>query len=152
MFSFFKKKPLLSPEQQEKVVACIRDAESRTTGELRIFVESRCAYVNPVDRAAELFDVLGMTKTDKRNAVLVYMAIDDRQFALAGDKDIYEKAGGASFWEHAAEQLKHYLQEGHLTEGLCVCINELGKAMAQHFPYDPSVTRNELPDEIVFGK
>jgi len=32
------------------------------------------------------------------------------------------------------------------------CINELGRALAEHFPYDPAIHRNELPDEIVFGK
>lgn len=152
MFSFWKKKPLLSPAQQEQVVACIRDAESKTTGELRIYVESRCAYVNPVDRAVELFHQLGMIETEKRNAVLVYLATEDKQFALAGDEEIYKRAGGARFWEEAAAHLKNYLQRGLVTEGLCSCINELGKAMAQHFPFDPTVTRNELPDEIVFGK
>ena len=152
MFSFWKKKPLLTPAQQEQVVACIRDAESKTTGELRIYMESRCSYVNPVDRAVELFHQLGMIETEKRNAVLVYLATEDKQFALAGDEEIYKRAGGAEFWEHAAAQLKSYLQQGLVTEGLCICINELGKAMAQHFPFDPTVTRNELPDEIVFGK
>lgn len=152
MSLFSKNKPLLTADEQEQVVACIREAEAGTTGELRVFVESKCAYVDAMDRAREVFESLGMVKTERRNAVLVYMALDDRQFAILGDKEIYEKAGGAVFWERAAAELKAYLKEGKVAEGLSVCVKELGRALAQHFPYDPAINKNELPDEIVFGK
>ncbi|RYE25721.1 MAG: TPM domain-containing protein [Sphingobacteriales bacterium] len=150
--SFWSKKPLLDPEVQEQVVACIREAELKTTGELRIFVEGHCAYVDPMERAWELFEQLAMRETERRNAILVYLAMKDRQFAIVGDEQIYVKAGGATFWQGAAEHLKAHLKEGQVKEGLSVCITELGNALAQHFPYDPEVTKNELPDEIVFGK
>lgn len=149
---FGKKKPLLDAASQDAVVACIREAEEKTTGELRVYLESHCSYVDAIDRAWELFAQLGMAETERRNAILVYMALDDKQFAIVGDKEIYEKAGGALFWENAASELKNYLTNNKIGEGLCVCIRELGKALAQHFPYDPAVTKNELPDEIVFGK
>lgn len=152
MFPFSKKKPLLSLAEQEQVVACIREAESRTTGELRVFVESKCNKADAMERAVELFEKLGMAATEKRNAVLVYLATEDRKYAIAGDKEIYEKAGGAAFWQAAAEKLKGHLQAGEVATGLANCIKELGNAMASHFPYDPAITRNELPDEIVFGK
>jgi uncharacterized membrane protein len=149
---FPKKKSLLAPEEQEQVVAAIREAEAGTTGELRVFLESNCSYVDAMDRAKELFESLGMVKTERRNAVLVYMALEDHQFAIIGDKEIYEQAGGPLFWENAAAELTNYLKEGKIGEGLTVCIQILGRALAQHFPYDPAITRNELPDEIVFGK
>ncbi|RYD55224.1 MAG: TPM domain-containing protein [Sphingobacteriales bacterium] len=152
MSLFPKKKPLLATEEQEQVVAAIREAEAGTTGELRVFLESKCGYVDAMDRAREVFETLGMAKTERRNAVLVYMAFDDHQFAIMGDKEIYEKAGGPVFWENAASELKNYLKEGKIGEGLVVCIQILGRALAQHFPYDPAISRNELPDEIVFGK
>jgi len=152
MFPLFRKKQLLDKDDQERIVAAIRSAESGTTGELRVFIESHCAYMDAMDRAKELFAQLGMTKTERRNAVIVYMALDDRQFAIFGDEEIYSKAGGPVFWENAAEHLKQHLKQGHIADGLVVCINELGRALAQHFPYDPAITKNELPDEIVFGK
>jgi Predicted membrane protein len=148
----WSKTPLIPAAEQERVVACIREAELKTTGELRIYVESHCSYLDPMDRAWEIFLQLGMINTEKRNAVLIYMAVTDHQFAIVGDKHIYELAGGPTFWENAAHELRQYLKNGQIGEGLCVCVNELGKAMAQHFPYDPAITKNELPDEIVFGK
>jgi uncharacterized membrane protein len=83
---------------------------------------------------------------------LVYVALKDRQFALIGDTAIHEKAGGETFWKQAAAKLTGHLRKNEITEGLCNCIHELGTALAIHFPYDPAIKKNELPDEIVFGK
>lgn len=152
MFPFTRKRPMLDEDAQHRVVAAIKEAESRTTGEVRVFVEHRCTYMDAMYRAKEIFAKLGMDKTEARNAVIVYLALKDRQYAIFGDIAIYEKAGGAYFWESAAAQLKNYLKNNQVTEGLCVCVNELGKALAQHFPFDASINKNELPDEIVFGK
>ena len=148
----FKKKELLDRDDQERIVAAIRSAEAITTGELRVFVESGCEYMDAMDKAKELFLKLGMANTERRNAVLVYLAINDHQFAIFGDEEIYKQAGGPVFWELAAAELKSYLKQGKIAEGLVVCVNELSNAMAKHFPYDPTITKNELPDEIVFGK
>lgn len=152
MFGPSSKKQFLDKDAQQKVVACIANAETRTTGEIRVFMEPKCTYVNPLDRAKELFTKLGMEKTVMRNAIIVYIAFEDRQFALFGDEAIYQSAGGAEFWKQAAATLGMHLRNGEYTEGLCNCINQLGDALAINFPYDPSITKNELPDEIVFGK
>ncbi len=150
--SFFSKKPLLSAEVQNQVVERIKAAELKTTAEVRVYVEAHCEYMDPLDRAKEVFVSLAMDKTEKRNAVIIYMALKDHQFALFGDAAIYELAGGPLFWESAAEHLVTHLKQGKIGEGLCACIDELSNAMAKHFPYDPTITKNELPDEIVFGK
>lgn len=152
MFSLFGKKPILDKDSQLKVVASIKEAESKTSGEVRVFMEHHCTFMDPLDRAKEIFASLAMEKTQARNAVIVYVAFTDRQFALFGDTAIYEKAGGAQFWQKAAEKLSGHLRKNEITEGLCNCISELGMALATHFPHDPAIKKNELPDEIVFGK
>lgn len=143
---------MLDADSQQRIVACIKEAEGKTSGEVRVFIEHHCNYVDPMDRAREIFASLAMEKTSARNAVIVYVALTDRQFALFGDSAIYEKAGGAAFWQAAAAKLTSHLKKNEITEGLCNCIHELGVALATHFPYDPSIKKNELPDEIVFGK
>ena len=143
---------MLSPDVQEAVVAAIRQAELRTSGEIRIFTEQRCSYMNAIDRAIELFTALGMEQTEERNAVLVYVAIKDKQFAIYGDEEIYHKAGGPHFWNRAAQILQAGLRSGDIAGGLVACIGELGAALATHFPYRADLDKNELPDEIVFGK
>lgn len=153
MFSLFKKKKLLLDKDSERqVIAAIKEAEARTSGEIRVFVECHCKYVDPMDRAKEIFLQLGMAKTEQRNAVIIYIALHDNQFALFGDKAIYEKAGGPQFWLASAAHLTNHLKRDELTAGLVNCIRELGGALATHFPPDPTINKNELPDEIVFGK
>jgi len=152
MFSFFRKKSILDKDAQLKVVAAIKDAERRTSGEIRVFIEHYCSYVDAAERAQEVFYSLGMEKTVARNAIIIYIAYTDRQFALFGDKVIYEKAGGADFWNGAAGKLAAHLGNIETVEWLIGCIGELSSALAVHFPYDPTIKKNELPDEIVFGK
>ncbi len=150
--SFWKKKPLLPREAQDAVVAAIREAEGKTSGEIRVFVEPHCSYMNALDRATELFAQLGMEQTEARNAVIVYVALADKQFAIYGDEGIHQRVGGNDFWQTEAVVLKTGLSKGDVAGGLVNCILEIGAALATHFPFDPDIERNELPDEIVFGK
>lgn len=152
MFQLFKKKPLLDKEAQRKIEQAIHEAESRTSGEIRVYIEPRCKYPDPMERTREVFALLEMHKTEARNAILVYVAMEDRKFALFGDKTIYERAGGPQFWQAAADQLTGHLRKNELTDGLCNCIHVLGDALAIQFPAGPGKNDNELPDEIVFGK
>ena len=50
-----KKNDFFTPEEKKRITEAIREAERLTSGEVRIYVESRCSYVNALDRAAELF-------------------------------------------------------------------------------------------------
>ncbi len=149
---FWKKKALVPKSVQDAVATAIREAEACTTGEIRVFMEPRCQYMDALNRAKEIFAQLGMDQTEERNAILIYLAVADKQFAIFGDIEIYHRAGGAQFWQGAAQVLQAGLRAGDIADGVLDCISELGKALALHFPFKPDVTRNELPDEIVFGK
>ena len=42
-------------------------------------------------------------------------------------------------------------------DDICYClllliVKDIGEALRNHFPYDRSSDKNELPDEIIFGK
>ena len=149
---FGKPKPLLTAAVQGHIVAAIQQAEAGTTGEIRVFVETKCSYVDAFDRATEIFARLKMAHTEYRNAVLLYLAITDRQFAIVGDTEIYRQAGGTHFWAAAAQQFQNDLRAGNMEIGISTCVAALGAALAANFPARPGVNKNELPDEIVFGK
>jgi len=152
MFPFGRKKEMLDKDSQHRIVECIKEAESKTTGEVRVYMEHHCSYMDARLRAIEIFRHLNMHKTEMRNGVLVYVALTDRQFAILGDAGIDKMAGGADFWQQAAGMLKAQMKQNNVTEGLCECIREMGNVLSQHFPYNSAVPRNQLPDEIVFGK
>jgi uncharacterized membrane protein len=148
---FFKKKPFFSAAEQQKIVSAIQEAEKQTSGEIRLFVESRCRFVDPLDRAAEVFHGLNMEKTDARNAVLVYVALKDRQLALCGDKGIHEKVGDV-FWDQNVRLMLSHFNKENYTDGIVQIIFEIGEALRSHFPYNKDTDKNELPDDIVFGR
>jgi uncharacterized membrane protein len=150
MFGWFKAKPYLSAEEQQEIIQAIKHAETNTSGEVRLYMERYCRFLNPLDRAKEIFTKLQMHKTDDRNAVLVYMAFKDKQFALFGDKHIYEKLG-ENWWANEAEKLKSFLKANKMVEGLVTTINDLGSVLGSAFPYQNDKDKNELPDDIVFG-
>jgi uncharacterized membrane protein len=150
MWPFRSKKPFFSKEENEKIVQSIQDAERQTSGELRVFVEGRCKYVDPLDRAAEIFAKLQMEKTELRNGVLFYLAIKDKQLAIFADSGIHD-ATGNKYWKETVQQILSVFSKESVVEGVTATIGKIGEALRTHFPYDKDVDKNELPDEIIFG-
>ena len=151
MWPFSKKKDFFSKEDNEMIVQAIRDAERQTSGEVRVFVESKCRFVDPLDRALEIFAELKMENTEQRNAVIVYVAIKDRQLAVYGDIGIHQKTGN-DYWKAAVNNMVSHFNKENYADGLANCVTMIGKALQEHFPYYKDLDKNELPDEIIFGK
>jgi len=144
------KKPLIPSEDQAIILEAIRWAEKKTSGEVRVYIESHCAFVNPVDRAIDIFGGLKMYETKDRNAVLVYIALKDRQLAIYGDEGIHQRVGQA-FWEREIAKMISEFNADRFGEGVAAVVRDIGDALHSHFPYDKDEDKNELPDDIVFG-
>jgi uncharacterized membrane protein len=153
MLSFLRKKPadFFSVEEKKVLLEAIEQAERTTSGEVRLYVESHCRFVDPLDRAAEVFYSLKMNETALKNGVLVYVAIKDKQLAIFGDEGIHTKVGQA-FWQTQVTHIVQQVRQQHLAQGLVNVITDIGQALHRHFPYDPATDKNELPDDIVFGR
>lgn len=152
IFSFFNKKPVyFTPEENDLILSAIRNAEQKTSGEVRIYIESHNPYVNTLERAAEVFYKFEMDETVHRNGVLLYIAIIDHEVALFADEGIY-KALGQSYWEQEMKEMLVHFRENHLPDGIANCVQHIGRSLQEHFPYNIAEDKNELPDDIVFGK
>ena len=132
------------------MVEAIRSAEKQTSGEIRIYMEQHCAYINPLDRAKEIFAELEIYKTKDRNGVLLYIATKDHQLALLGDEGIYKKMGQV-FWDNEVKQMLASFKQHQFIDGVCKIISDIGQALKENFPY-ASDDKNELDDGIVYGK
>ena len=152
LFDFLsnKKQTFFSKEEEERMVEAIRSAEKQTSGEIRLFMEQRCAFLNPLDRAKEVFAELEMFKTKDRTAVLLYIATKDQQLAVLGDEGIYQKMGQA-FWDSEVKLILSEFKQHHFIDGVCKIIGDVGVALKENFPYE-SDDKNELDDGIVYGK
>ena len=151
LFPWQKQKDFFTPAEKETILAAIRQAEQRTSGEVRLYVESKCHFVDALDRAKEMFLKLKMDATAERNATLVYIAVDDRQAAIYGDEGIHQKVG-QQYWQDEIQKMLLYFQKQHLVDGIVQCVKDIGDALHYYFPYDRDTDKNELPDDIVFGK
>ena len=141
---------LLRKKDENLIVEAIRSAELATSGEVRVHIESRCEEDNPLDRAAWIFQELGMEKTALRNGVLVYVALKSRQFCIIGDAGI-NSVVPADFWDSAKDLMLKEFAQGHIAQGIASGINRVGVLLKEKFPYrDDDV--NELPDAISYGK
>ena len=151
MFSLFKrKKKFFSPEEQRLIVSAIQNAERCTSGEVRVYIESRCSYMDALDRAIEIFAQMGMQATEERNAVLVYVAIKDHQLAVFGDEGIHRKVG-SEYWNEEVRKMIRDFNRDDYAKGIAGCVEDIGQALQQFFPYTDK-DKNELSDDIQFGR
>lgn len=138
-----------TPEEKQRILDAIAQAEKETSGEIRVHIEKDCK-TDVLDRAAYLFATLGMHKTKLRNGVLIYVAMEDRKFAILGDAGINARVP-AGFWDHVSEVMVSYFREGKLAEGLAEGIRLAGEQLKQYFPWQEG-DANELKDDISYGE
>ncbi len=136
-------------ENKLQITNAIRVAETNTSGEIRVHIESHCKG-DVLDQAAYVFEKLEIHKTELRNGVLFYLAIEDHQFAILGDAGINQKVP-LDFWENIKEGVVAKFKEGLFSEGLAHGIVKAGEQLKEHFPYQVDDI-NELSDEISFGE
>lgn len=142
-------KNFFSKEQQLAIQKSIAHAEKNTSGEVRVHIDEHCKG-DVLDAAADQFKRLGMHKTELHNGVLFYLAVDDKKFAILGDKGINEKVP-ADFWDTIKDLMAAHFKRGEFTEGLSAGIEMAGEKLKLHFPLG-SNDANELNDEVSFGK
>ncbi len=134
--------------QDEQIVAAIRAAEAKTSGEIRVFI-SRKDIGDPIIAAKEEFKQMGMAKTAERNGVLIFVAPRSHKFAVIGDKSIHERCG-ENFWREVAEQISTHFRKAEFTQGIVGAIEKTGALLAEHFPRRKD-DQNELPDAVERG-
>lgn len=138
---------LFTEQQQKQVQDAIAQAELNTSGEIRVHIDKRCKE-EPMKMAIAVFEKLGMHKTEQRNAVLFYLAMDDKKLAILGDKGINE-AVPTNFWDEIRDLMVSHFKKGEFTEGLSKGIVMAGEQLKTAFPYQSDDT-NELSNEITF--
>jgi len=134
-------------EGQRRIADAITDAERHTTGEICVHVTPRCRG-DVMKRAIKTFDRLHLYSTRRRNAVLIFVAYEDRKFAILGDTGINERVP-SGFWDDEVVALGGYLKAGRPVDGLCEVIAHMGERLSQYFPGERDDV-NELSNEVSF--
>ena len=142
-------KEFLSKVEHDRIVHAIREAESKTSGEIRVYVQRGKLSGDPLTAAQKKFHQLGMHKTRKQNAVLIFVAPRAHKFAVVGDKAIHEKCGD-EFWQRVVTRMRTHFQNENFSDALVEAVKEIGSVLASHFPKTLG-NANELPDDVIEG-
>ncbi len=106
----------LTEEDEKEVVAAIQQAEKKTSGEIRVHIE-KSSKGDIWNRAMEVFHLLKMDNTKQDNGVLIYVAIDDRNFVIYGDKGINNVVPD-KFWETTKDEIVAEFKKGDFKQGI----------------------------------
>lgn len=140
-------KKLFDTAAQHQIIQAIKQAELKTSGEIRLHVSDHCKG-KVLDAAAITFEKLAMHKTALRNGVLFFLSVVDHKFAILGDVGINQKVP-KDFWEEIKNGCIASFKKGDMIGGLSEGIIKAGEALATHFPYQRDDV-NELSNEISF--
>ncbi|MCI2230220.1 TPM domain-containing protein [Polaribacter sp. MSW13] len=140
-----KVEEFLSKEEEQEIISAIRIAEKNTSGEIRVHIESSTEK-DHYERALEVFYLLKMNNTKESNAVLLYVAVNDKKFVIYGDKGINEVVP-KNFWNSTKDVIQNHFKQGHFKQGIVDGILKAGEELQIHFPWQTN-DENELSNEI----
>ena len=139
----------------EAIAAAIAAAERQTSAEIRVHLERRLPrrrgepVPDALARATQVFTKLEMHATAERNGVLIYLAVEDRKFAIAGDHGMHTHVGD-EYWQRIRDAMVERLRRGQAREAVLHAVTEVGDVLRRLFPRRPD-DRNELSDEVTFS-
>jgi uncharacterized membrane protein len=136
---------VFSEADLDVIAKAVGAAEHLTSGEIRVHLDQRCAG-DALAQARGLFRSLGMDRTQHRNGVLLYLALEDRKFAVFGDEGIHGQVGHG-FWDSVRDVLQRELRAGRPQAAVVAAVGEIGRVLGQYFPHRRDDT-NELSDTV----
>jgi len=131
--STMRTREFLGKLEHDRILTAIREAESKTSGEIRVHIQRGKLNVDPLIAAQKKFHRLRMHKARERNSVLIFVAPRAHKFAVVGDKMIHEKCG-ETFWQRVVDQMRAHFQNEKFSDAIVEAIAETGKLLAAHFP------------------
>lgn len=144
-----KVEDFLTKAEEAEIVEAIRLAEKNTSGEIRVHLEKKTS-IAPIERAVEVFHELQMDATQLRNGVIIYVAVNSKQFAIYGDKGINDKVAD-DFWDCTKDIMLEHFKNGRNKQALVDGIYNAGQQLKKYFPFDDNDV-NELSNEISKGE
>jgi len=142
----------LDEDDFDAITRAIAEAESRTSGEIRVHLERRVPRrlfgraPDALARARHVFHRLGMHRTAERHGVLIYLAIEERRLAVVGDEGIHGRVGDGH-WHDVRDLMIERLRANAAREAIVRAVGAVGRALAEHYPRRPD-DRNELSNDV----
>lgn len=130
--------------------AAVKASETKHRGEIRIAIEGPLPLRALLreescrDRAATLFQSLGVAATREANGILVYVQLVDRRVEILADRGIAAHVQSAE-WEAICRRMETAFAAGNYRDGMVDAIEHITALLTQHFPASGD-NPNELND------
>ncbi len=139
-------KSILTPEEEESLVAGIREQELRTSAEIRVCLSYKLVW-RPERHARRLFEKIGMRATRHRNGTLIMMMPRMKRVILLGDSGI-DAVVPSGFWQQTVDAMILRMHDAGPLDALREGLRRIGDELSRHWPRLDDDT-NELPDELI---
>ncbi|MAE63429.1 MAG: hypothetical protein CMJ18_04085 [Phycisphaeraceae bacterium] len=137
---------LLTAAESAELAAVVRDAEARTSAEIRVVITRHC-WGDLRAKGQRLFRRHGLDATAGRNAVMILLVAANREVLVYGDNAIHERVG-PRFWVEVKDLMVERFSTGDVVGGLREGVLRVGERLVEHFPRaDEDV--NELDDGVI---
>jgi uncharacterized membrane protein len=137
--------PLLSSELAQAFQLEIEKFEKKTSCEIRIHLEEQNSAA-VLDRAAFVFDHLGMCRTQQRNALLLYIQLYPSELAIIGDIGLQAHITPKD-WENWKNNLIQHFAKREFQQGVATTLDQMANHLAPIFPWTADDV-NELSNTI----
>lgn len=101
-----------------------------------------------VDERAQLeFFLTGMTNTQNKTGVLIFISLLERRAVILADKTISEKLPPET-WNKILGELVQAIKAGRVGDGISTAIHSVGGVVSQHFPAAKD-NKDELHNHLI---
>ena len=144
-------KKMFPQEDLTAIANAIGEAEKTTSGEIRVDIKQRRGWrerkASIETMARHEFHRLGMTATQQRTGILIFLLLKEKQFYILADDGIHTKVADGTWDAIAKEMSEHFLQQ-NFKNGIIHGVERVGQVLSQYFPAAPGDTANELSNEV----
>jgi uncharacterized membrane protein len=125
-------KKLIQQLPHDTIVGAIREAEQKTSGQIRVLISHK-SVADPVAAAQKEFIRLKLNHSSERNGVLIFVSPRTHKFAVIGDAGVHAKCGDV-FWQELTSVMTEYFRKSEFTEGIIHSVRKAGEMLAEYFP------------------
>ena len=143
-------KKIFSDADAAAIAHAITEAEKTTAGEIRVGIRQRRTRgerkLTLEQMARKEFHELGMTKTQGKTGILIFLLLEDRQFYILADEGIHSKVDEGT-WARIATEMSGHFSRKQFRDGVIFGVQSVGHVLSKHVPAgrkDP----NELSNEV----
>lgn len=139
-------KSILTLEEEQLLIAAIREQERRTSAEIRVCLTYK--FIWRAERYAwQVFERGGMRATRQRNGALIVMMPRMKKVVIIGDSG-FDALVTEGYWKESVAAMIQQMHDTTPLDALREGLRRLGDTLSLHWPRGEG-DANELPDELL---